>query len=282
MSMSSVLKELKEIKNQLKPEATFIERFTRTKASVQATFDGTLKVDGQGFNLYVISTDGEIADVSYQVKNIGGAKVDEMEAEQFAYIPGPVESIDFKNDIAETGKSIFVTAYKISRLAPPMMPPSPPGTRSKIIDPEITIGQAYGIKIPYAVAIRTGGSVPKVLDGVMTGTNEHDTFQSPAGTDYSVPSGKIGIIFHGTCLTSAAAKGAGLEYADDAVDNSATGGTNAVIISQGTTWEFATANQTFVMDGYYGEIPAGKFPALLSQSTSGTMTVNAILVEVDA
>jgi len=284
LSEQAILRELRSINESLKPDLSYIERFTLSKAAVQSIFDDTLLVDGQEYNLYVISTDGNIDDISYQVTNQGGGKVDEMEAAQFPYIPGPVKQIRFKNDTAEAGTSIQVTAYKISRLAPAMPPPSPPGTRGDIVDPHIfASGTGRKIEIPYTVTLRKNASKPIVFtsSGITT-TNQFDTFNSPDGTDYSVPVGKILIVFSGHCKTSAAAKALGFGYADDAINNSATDGTNPVIIHSGATWENATADQTFELINCYGEIPAGKFPRVEAESTSGTMVWGFMGIEVDA
>lgn len=280
---SMIIALLENLNLQFKPEMSYIERFNLSKASVQATFDDTLKIDGQEYNLYVISTDGEIDDISYQVTNQGGGKVAEMEAAQFPYIPGPVADIRFKNDFAEAGTSIQVTAYKISRLAPPMPPPSPPGTRSEIVDPHIRPGANAKIEIPFSVALRKGAGVTLVLTiPGLTTTNEFDTMQSPIGTDHQVSVGKILIIFAGHAKTSTAAKGLGIGFADTAITNSATDGTNGVEITPASSYENAQADQTFDLINLYGEIPAGKFPRVHAESTSGTLVADFLGVEVDA
>ncbi|MEE8115345.1 MAG: hypothetical protein V3T23_13455 [Nitrososphaerales archaeon] len=279
---SQIISQLRELNSYLKPQNSFMEKFTFSKTAVVSSFDGTLKMDGQEFNLYVISTDGNIADISYQVRNRGGLVVDELEAASFAFIPGPVSEIQFKNDVAETGKSIFVTAYQISRLAPPMPPPSPPGTRSEIVDPHVLPGLARGIEVPYAVAIRTGGGVPLVLQGLLTTTNEHDALESPIGTNFQVTTDKILILFAAVGRTTNVTKGMGLSFADTGVDNSATPGTNAVNITRANGWEFASADVNTELVGFYGEIPAGKFPHLTGESISATQTMIVLGVEVDA
>jgi len=284
LSEQAILNELRAIKRSLEPELSYIERFNLSKAAVVSIFDDTLLVDGQEYNLYVISTDGNIDDISYQVTNQGGGKVAEMEAAQFPYIPGPVKQIRFKNDVAEAGKSVQVTAYKISRLAPPMPPPSPPGTRSDIVDPHIFLaGSGRHVEIPYTVTLRKNASIPRVFSsGGISTTNQYDTFQLPVGTDYSVPVGKILIVFGGIAQTTAALKGLGIGFADDAVNNSATDGTNGVDIVSVGTWQSATADVTFELLNCYAEIAAGKFPRVGAESTSGTMLWAMYGVEVDA
>jgi len=285
MSMQQVVNELREIKDQLKPEPTYIERFTRSKATVQSTFDGTLKVDGQGFNLYIISTDGNIADISYQVRNVGGEKVDEMEAQQFAYIPGPVETIDFKNDVAEAGKSIFITAYKISRLAPPMPPPSAPGTPSELVDPHLGLGGTgvRKIELPFDVSKFTGVSDLFTFTFDLTDTKQYSQLEKPKGTlDFAVTTAKRLILFYIHILTATATKGCGLAYGDDAVDNSATGPTNTVDLTQGSNWHNATAEETFEGMGCFVFVPAGKVPHISAESTSGNLSGQVLGVEVDA
>jgi len=276
LSEQAILNELRAIKRSLQPENSYMERFNLTKAAVVSSFDGTLRLDGQAFNLYVISTDGEIDDISYQIINVGGGKVDEMEAAQFPYIPGPVAEIQFKNDIAEAGKSIQITAYKISRLAPPMPPPSPPGTRGEIVDPFFGLGGPSTNKMlkPFNIAKETGVGSILNMGAAFTTTAEHDALQSPSGTDVQVSTGKKLIIFAGMCKTSAAAKALGLGYADDAVDNSATPGTNEVVLINPNAWENATPDETFELIDCYVEIPAAKFPHALAESTSGTLAAH--------
>jgi len=279
MSQQALLNEMRQIKNFLKPDMSYIERFNLSKASVVSTFvSDALMVDGQEFNLYVISTDGNIDDISYQVTNQGGGKVNELEAAQFPYIPGPVAEIRFKNDVAQAGKFIQVTAYKISRLAPAMPPPSPPGTRSEIVDPHILID---GVEIPYSIAIATNPAF-KTLSAAVTTTNTVDALDFPEGTAYSVPAGKKLIIPRIAILSTAALKGTGIVVGDDEQTNGTTLPTNNNQPVRQNFWVNATANQTFYPEAVLIEVAASLFPHIYAGTTSGTLTVSVLGVEVDA
>jgi len=292
MSMSAVLKELREIKDQLKEEPTYIDRFTLSKATAVTSFDDTLKVDGQGFNLYVISTDGNLADISYQIKNVGGEKVDEMEAEQFAYIPGPVERIDFKNDTAEAGKSIFVTAYKISRLAPSMPPPSPPGTGSPsdVVDPEVLL--AGLAKLPYSISKATN-PVFVTANVAITGTNTFMTFESPVGTDYDVPASKkliiYKVIYQGAVLVTYLTLGYGDDGKADGTVEAAnfvriigSGNSGSPLVNGGSGGPTGGTADAKFSEEILVEVPAGKFPAANKNNTNGIFSATIFGVEVDA
>ena len=282
---SAILNELRGINEKLKSENSYIERFKLSKASVVSAFGATLRIDGQEFNLYVISTDGDIADISYQVVNKGGGKVDEIEAEQFAYIPGPVTEISFKNDTAESGKSIFVTAYKISRLAPPMMPPAPPGTGTKSqiqVDPEVLL--AGLAKLPYSISLATN-PVFVSMNVAMSGANTFMSFESPVGTDYTVPANKKLELFKLQWQGAVTATYLTFGYGDDGVANGTSAPTALVRqIGSGNT------GSPLVVDvvarlyeaSVYASVPADKIPMVNKNNTNGLFSVQAYGVEVDA
>jgi len=286
MSMQAVRNELREIKDLLKPEPTYIERFKLSKAAVVSTFAAsTLKVDGQAFNLYAISTDGDLADVSYQVENVGGEKVDEMEAEQFAYIPGPVRSITFKNDTAESGKSIFVTAFRISRLAPPFPQASPPGAGSKtaqVVDPEVLL--AGFAKLPYKIALATN-PVFKVLNVALSGTNTYMTFESPVTTDYSVPTGKKFEAYRLGFYGAAADISFTLASGSNGVANGTTEPSDFIrYIGSGTTGSYIineVANRLY-SEPIYISVAADLFPAVQVSATNALKSATLYGVEIDA
>ena len=285
--MQQAINELKEIKNQLKAEDSYFDRDQHSLASVVALPAETLVSKAlQEYNQYVITTDGDIATITYQVRaRTGAAFGAEIEAKDLAYIPGPVREIRFGNDLAQAGKNINLIKYHISRLAPPMVPPSPPGTRGEIVHPHIFSGGAnsQGLEFPFDVAKFTGVGEPLVFTGTgLTTTNQFDSFQNPKGTDFAVTVAKRLIVYFLAINTTTAAKSTGLQFADTAVNNSATAGTNPVDITSNSYWENATANQTFECIGAYGEIPAGKFPAISASSDSGTILWAALGIEVDA
>jgi len=286
MSEQALLSELRKISRQLAPEDSYFDRDQHSLGSIVSLPTATLLSGAlEEYTQYVITTDGDIRTITYQVQPKTGAGYGpEIEAKDLSYIPGPVRNIKFGNDTAQSGKNINLIKYHTSRLAPPMVPPSPPGTTSQIVDPHITPGLSSSkFQIAYEHAVRLGGSKPIVLvsPGITT-TNQYDTLQVPIGTAFTVTTDKILIIFAGVAKTSAAAKGVGLGYADDAIQNSATDGTNPVRIYQGAEWENATANQTFDLLNVYAEIPAGKLPRIETESTSGTIVVAFLGVEVDA
>jgi len=284
MSMQDAVRELRAIKNQLKRTDSYFDRDQHSLTSVVTLPTPTLLSGAlEEYTQYVITTDGDIRTITYQVKSKRASEFGpEIEAKDLAYIPGPVQDIRFGNDTVQTGKNINLIKYNISRLAPPMVPPSPPGTQSDIVDPHVLAGLARGIEVPLEVSLRKGAGVPFPLTCVMSGVNEHDAFDFPVATAYQVTTGKILIIFAGVFRTSAVAKGLGLEYADTAVDDNATAGTNAVALHQATSWLASAADQTLVMEGLYGEIPAGKYGGIITGSTSGALTGTFIGVEVDA
>jgi len=115
-----ILAELKRITHRLGPirGTPYIEKETLSKAAAVATFDTTLEVAGNEFSQFIIRTDGDLRDISYRVKNLKGGFTDEIELEHLDVVPGPVDLIQFKNDTAESGKSIFVNKIRLPERFP--------------------------------------------------------------------------------------------------------------------------------------------------------------------
>lgn len=285
MSMQSLLVELRKISKQLEPEDSYFDRDQLTLGSVVSLPTETLISKAlQEYTQYVITTDGDISTITYQVKSKTGAAFGpEVEAKDLAYIPGPVQTIRFGNDLAQSGKNINLIKYHTSRLAPPMVPPSPPGTRSEIVDPHIGLGGA-GIRkyeLPFDITKFTGVGDVLNLRSLFATTGEHDALRTPDNVQHQVTAGKRLLIFMGEAMAAVAAKGLGLAFADTAVGDSGVAGDAEVILFQPQSWHNVTANQTFELIGVFGEIPSGKFPHALGESTSGSLTSNWLGVEVD-
>ena len=64
-----------------------------------------------GWKLVQISTDGDIASVSYKVLTLDGELTSKIEASLSPHIIGPISRIKLTNNKAESGKKIFVTCY---------------------------------------------------------------------------------------------------------------------------------------------------------------------------
>jgi len=118
MSQSAILAVLRSIDANLKFNSPYIENETLRKASAITSFGDTLEIAGQEFDQFVIQTDGNEDDISYRVKNLQGGFTEEIELRKFPYLLGPVDVIQFKNDTAEAGKSIFVRKIRPGRLVP--------------------------------------------------------------------------------------------------------------------------------------------------------------------
>jgi len=117
-----ILAQLENISRKLDPKperAPYIENETLSKASAITSFGTTLQVAGQEFDQFVIQSDGNEDDISYKIKNLQGGFTDEIEVSKFPYFPGPVDVIQFKNDVAESGKSIFVRKIRLGKLVSP-------------------------------------------------------------------------------------------------------------------------------------------------------------------
>jgi len=111
-----IFQELKSISRKLEPKpilAPYIEKETLSKAAAVSSFGTTLEIAGNEFTQFIIRTDGEIHDISLRVKNLRGGFSDEIELINLDVIPGPVDLIQFKNDNAESGTSIFVSKLRI-------------------------------------------------------------------------------------------------------------------------------------------------------------------------
>jgi len=285
MSLQEAVRELKKISNQLKRTDSYFDRDQHSLGSVVTLPTATLLSGAlEEYTQYVITTDGDIGTITYQVKSKRASSFGpEIEAKDLAYIPGPVQDIKFGNDTAQAGKNINLIKYNISRLAPPMVPPSPPGTRSELVDPHIQPGYAglAGIQVPFEVTLLRGAGRPFILQALITTTNTDDSFESPINTSYVVTTGKLMIMFGAVARSTAVAKGLGFLYGDDESNDDAAPPTNAVNQTRANAWELPSANINHVLDGVYIETPAGKFPHLTAESTSGTLTVVGLAIEVD-
>lgn len=118
MSQSAILAELRSISASLKFREPYFENEKLSKASAVTSFGTTLEVAGQEFSQFIIRTDGEIDDISYRVKNLQGGFNEEVELVDIDVIPGPFDIIQFKNDVAESGKSIFVNKMRLPKQSP--------------------------------------------------------------------------------------------------------------------------------------------------------------------
>jgi len=287
MSEQAILNELRKISKQLEPEDSYFDRDQHTLGSV-VTLPAETLLSGalEEYNQYVITTDGDIGTITYQVRSKTGASFGaEIEAKDLAYIPGPVRQIRFGNDTVQSGKNINLIKYHISRLAPPMIPPSPPGTRSELVDPHLGLGGTgvRKIELPFLISQFTGVGPLLTFTFDLTDTKQYSQLEKPKGTlDFAVATGKRLILFYIHILTATATKGCGLAYGDDAVDNSATGPTNTVDLTQGSNWHNATAEETFEGMGCFVFVPAGKVPHISAESTSGNLSGQVLGVEVDA
>lgn len=282
MSSAQVLSELRQIKERLNPDPrpAYIDRDVLSKAAAVAAFarrvDGGLEVDGKDFSQYIIQSDGNIGDVSYRVKNLRGDWTTEFEASRLPYVPGPVELIQFKNDVAESGKSIFVTKMKVPNLSA-----APPPIPAEEVDPHIIVGG--NVEIPYVIGKKTT-PVFKTLFIFIGTTNVVGTFESPGGTDYSVPASKELIIYRYIYNSSVAGVYFGLGYGDDGVAAGGSDPTNPVWVlgaDNVPTLQTPTADKNEIVD-LDVRIPADKFPFAEVQATNANKLAVILGVEVDA
>jgi len=272
----AILAELREIKDRLSPDPgpAFIDRDVLSKATAVTAFskkvDGGLEIDGKDFSQYIIQTDGNIGDVSYRIKNLRGEFTTEFEASRLPYVPGPVDLIQFKNDRAESGKSIFVTKMKVTNLsaAPPPLP-------AEEVDPLIILHEE--IQKPYTATKETG-IVPFSANTRITGVNTIMTLESPAGTDFSVGASQTAIITRILYTSSVAGVFVQIGYGDDGVAEGTTDPTNPVFVfgegGAGETPLIVTTADTPLVGIVALEIPAGKFPFVEVPATNAFKPVH--------
>lgn len=277
---------LREIRDRLNPDPgpAYIDRDVLSKATAVSAFarrvDGGLEIDGKDFSQYIIQSDGFIGDVSYRVKNLKADWTTEFEASRLPYVPGPVELIQFKNDGAESGKSIFVTKMKVPNLsaAPPPLPAQEP-------DPTFKVGGE--INIGYILAGKTN-PVFKTLVGRISGTNNIQTLEENL-VDYAVPSGKECYIYKLDFMSAVADESIALGYGDDGVAIGTADptnpvwliGTDEVTTSDKSSYVARVALELETWD-VLAIIPASKFPFYETSTTSAVTYLHAYGVEVDA
>jgi len=278
-----ILTQLEIISHQLEPKperVPFIDNETLSKASAVTSFGTTLEVAGQEFDQFIIQTDGNIDDISYKVKNLQGGFTEEIELSKFPYIPGPVDVIQFKNDSAESGKSIFVRKIRLGKLA------SPPIVPDEEVDPHIILGGS--LQVPYSISKFTN-PVFKTLSASLITTNNIGSFEFPEGTDYSVPTGKKLDVYRAIGL-SAIVTELVLGYGDDGVAPGTTDPTNPVfVIGSNTTGTnlssplgLPTVGKSETFDIHF-PVPAGKFPfGEFTLGASGSKFAVLFGVESDA
>ncbi len=91
--------------NQGMPKAFVLDTRTKSKA---ATFTDH-EIECGGFDLIIISTDGNLTDISYKILQLDGSKSREVEASALPKFLGPVDSVFITNDTAEAGKTVTIT-----------------------------------------------------------------------------------------------------------------------------------------------------------------------------
>lgn len=127
-------------------------------------------------------------------------------------------------------------------------------------------------------AVGADGGTPKMIFATTGAVDNYMTFESPVGTDYSVPVGKT---FKVTRLFVFAAYGIALGYADDGVADGAAAPTTPVYLigsaTIGVVPVYTAIGPTNGIDIYF-EIPADKYP-FVRQKTAGT--VSTILIGVE-
>ena len=112
-----------------------------------------------------------------------------------------------------------------------------------------------------------GALVVRDLDSVVTLTNSvnqitddyYDTYETPRGTDYLVPTGKTLYVTHleGNNLKGAAHERIMLGYSTDTVTNSATPPTGAVIM---VNFTFEESDISDIHEDIFMVVPAGNYP----------------------
>lgn len=109
------------------------------------------------------------------------------------------------------------------------------------------------------------------------GSTQYMTFESPVGTDYQVPSGKIfyitKIIYSSS--SSAALTAFQIGYGDTGVPAQAGAPTNAVNVT--SMFATVTNSQQYTLDVFI-PIPAQKYPYILTQGNGGPCTIFGIEV----
>jgi len=165
--------------------------------------------------------------------------------------------------------------------------PIGPGSAEKAaeVDPTIRIGG--NVLIPYTITAKVNPVfITLVIE--ITGTNTIMSAESPAETDYSVPTGKVLLVYKWDISSSVATSKFALGYGDDGVAEGTVDPTNPVwLIGRNnagvnkSAYETLLANETNPFN-ISAEIPAGKFPFVETIATSGNKQAIVYGVEVDA
>lgn len=92
---------------------------TQKTISKASTFTDT-EVEAVGFNLIQISTDGNLADISYKIRYLDATLGDSIEASLSPHVVGHHASLLITNDTAQSGKTVYIDRY----LAPWIMLPA--------------------------------------------------------------------------------------------------------------------------------------------------------------
>ena len=161
--------------------------------------------------------------------------------------------------------------------------PIAPGSAESAAETDPTVDHG-GILIPFSITAKVN-PVFVTMTATILSTNNIMTFESPVGTDYSVPTGKTFLLNKLIFKSSLAGMTFNIGYGDDGVGAGTSDPTAPVWVIGSNNSSSALMDE--VADRMYeillyGSIPAGKFPFLDTAATSGFK--NAILqgVEVDA
>lgn len=253
-------------------------------------------VNIQEANRFIITTDGNINNISYRVVFADGSISDEIELNQLNSLPGKFKQVQVNNDTAESGKNIWVRQFSL----PPLLADNVEGALSSSVrilnssgdlvdpktdDPIATLGGL--VNIGFTLAKKTTPIFKNLLSATST-ENNYMTFEDPVGTDYSVPASKV---FYGLgvrIVANLASKGASIGYADDGVaDGVAAPTTPVYVIGNGTIGGFyapaAYTNYPTTGDYFktYFGVAAGKFPFMRGLNGAAYIVVNLFGVEVD-
>mgnify|MGYP001617726908 CR=1 FL=1 len=142
-------------------------------------------------------------------------------------------------------------------------------------DPLTTIFDAA--QIHYTLANKTN-PVFLTLCAEIASTHSNMTLESPIGTDYQVPTGKVAYLLILHFYTSGATRQHSIGYADTGVASGVAAGTNPVLVTE--AYGSAAASTNYV-NKVYASIPAGKFPHIQCAAEAVISYVTVYGVEVD-
>lgn len=141
-ALGSAMKQLYDLLN---PKQSVLDVYTISKAAAFTDTD----VDCMGSNLIQISTDGNLANVSYKIVHLDGGKGQTMEAAESPHIIGPVRGVLVTNDYAESGKNVRVARYRVSPLALPAILHGTPSAATV----KLSRRPLYAEKLEYAAGV---------------------------------------------------------------------------------------------------------------------------------